>query len=244
MQYMVRRGTGEYGPYTLADLRRFAQSSHLAPTDEVRGENEQVSYSASSLLGTEAWPLRTAPVVNAPGSPPPGAYLPAYQKPQMANGAPLPPKMFWGVVLMLVPFTCGMFSVIWMFMQTWWMRQLDRNNKAIWYLVVSTGCWYCPFLGAGFVEPLLTFSKWSGSGELGDMAAIAASGVMLFGMLASIVFYFVSLFQMREGLLRYFNEVENIGLQLNPVFTALGGIFYLQYHLTRIADWKTTGELA
>ncbi len=242
MQYMVRRSGEEYGPYTLADLRRFAHSGHIAPADQVRGETEQTYYAATLLLGSEAWPVAAAPVTAAaPGSPPPGAYLPAYQKPQMANGAPLPPKLHWALVLVLIPLTCGMMGWIWFPMQAWWMRQLDRKNSAFLYTLASIASWYCPLLGMQIVSPLI--EHLAKAGQVPDFFPVLGLVVAGLVMAASFVFYFVALFQIHNGLMRYFNEEENIGLQLNPVFTVLGGMFYLQHHFTRIANWKTTGVL-
>jgi hypothetical protein len=243
MQYMVRRGGEEYGPYTLADLRRFAFSRHIASTDEVRGSNERTYYPASLLLGSEAWPVAATPtpVAATPGSPPPGAYLPAYQKPQMANGAPLPPKLHWALLLVLGPLTCGVMYYLWFPMQAWWMRQLDPPNKAFWYTLASVVSWYCPLLGIQVVSPMI--EHLAKSGEVPDIFGAILVIIFALILIASFSFYFAALFQIHNGLMRYFNEEENIGLRLNPVFTALGGIFYLQYHFTRIAKWKTTGVL-
>jgi hypothetical protein len=45
-------------------------------------------------------------------------------------------------------------------------------------------------------------------------------------------------------MLTYFNTVEPIALRLSGVMTFFFGILYLQYHMTRIADWKRTGVLS
>jgi hypothetical protein len=45
-------------------------------------------------------------------------------------------------------------------------------------------------------------------------------------------------------MLNYYNSVEPINLQLSGAMTFFFGIFYLQYHMSRIARWKRTGVLA
>jgi hypothetical protein len=50
-------------------------------------------------------------------------------------------------------------------------------------------------------------------------------------------------FRMRRGLLDYYNSEEPIQLKLSGVMTFFFSIYYLQYHLRRIATWKKTGQL-
>jgi hypothetical protein len=50
-------------------------------------------------------------------------------------------------------------------------------------------------------------------------------------------------FQMRRGLLDYYNSTEPIRLRLSAAMTFFFSIYYLQYHLRRIAIWKKTGQL-
>jgi len=59
----------------------------------------------------------------------------------------------------------------------------------------------------------------------------------------SAVFFLVAVFQMRKSLVNYYNVVEPIGLRLSGSMTFFFHILYLQYHFSRIADWKQTGYL-
>src|SRR3546814_4536736 len=38
--------------------------------------------------------------------------------------------------------TCGMITVVWLFMQAWWVKQLDTTNRAIWYFAAYLGISY------------------------------------------------------------------------------------------------------
>ncbi len=246
MRYFLRRGTEEYGPYTLADLRRFALSGNVAPTDEVRAESEAIWQPARLVLGDDAWPAPIAPAgyagqspaysATAPASqPPPGAYLPAYQVPTMANGAPLPIDLHWGLLLLLTLVTCGFAAYVWILMQAWWVRKLDATSKAIWYLITYLVIAYAaivPSMAGGFFQG-------SDQEEIG--IALSVFGSMM--SLGSIVFYFVAVFSMRRSLNVYFQTVENIGLRLGPFMTCFFAIYYFQYHMSRIAQWKKTGML-
>jgi hypothetical protein len=272
MRYFLRRGTEEYGPYTLADLRRFALSGNVAPSDEVRAETDSVWQPARLALGDEAWPAPptgpatgypTGPATGYPAGPatghaagpaqagfgaepyppagqsfqpPPGAYLPAYQVPTMANGAPLPNDLHWGWLLLLTTVSCGFVAIVWILMQAWWVRKLDPRSKAIWYLVtylvISYGA-IIPNLSGAFMQEL-------NKPEIGLVLSLLA--IMM--SLGSIVFYFVAVFSMRSSMEEYFQSVENIGLRLGPFLTFFCGVYYFQYHMTRIARWKKTGILA
>jgi hypothetical protein len=64
----------------------------------------------------------------------------------------------------------------------------------------------------------------------------------LFAIAVSIM-AITAFFRMRRGLLDYYNSVEPIGLKLSGAMTFFFSIYYLQYHLTRIANWKKTGQL-
>lgn len=231
MNYFVQREQREYGPYTEGDLRRYLASGHLSPHDPVRREDEQAHRPLSQFV-----PASAAPAL------PPGAYAPAYQRPQMANGAPLPPNLHWGLVLLLTIVTCGFFSLIWMLMQAWWLKQLHPANRSIWLLAASFGVTYAASIGLGAFAPLLeTVSKDS---DLSVPLMFFIAGVAILISLAGLGLFFAAELAMRKEMLTYFNTIENIQLRLNPVLTVLVGLYYLQYHMSRIAEWKKTGTLA
>jgi hypothetical protein len=49
---------------------------------------------------------------------------------------------------------------------------------------------------------------------------------------------YLALFCAREEVLKHYNKVEPIDLELSPVLTFFLGFIYLQYHFCRIADAK------
>jgi hypothetical protein len=255
MTYFIRRGDQQYGPYTLGDLQRYVASGHISAEDEAYTEGGGAAGRVGALLAQpQAEPSPFAPVGGAaaadpsaspfgspqPASPmaiPSGAYLPAYQKPRMANGAPLPPDFHWGWLLLLHIPTCGMITFVWLFLQAWWVRQLDRENRAVWYFAGNLGLSYLVGL------PLnLTFSFMSESDDVTSPELIfVLIGVYLLVVIGGLVLFVIGAFSMRRSMLNYFNSVENINLRLNGVMTFFFPIWYFQYHMSRIAQWKKTG---
>lgn len=159
----------------------------------------------------------------------------------MANGAALPPKLHWGLVLLLTVVTCGLFSAVWGLMQTWWVKQVDAGSTAFRRMWISLGIVYSYGFAGNFLTPWMRYDN-EGQVITEGLAVLFGLG-MLICMLVSLVIYYMSLFDARSSIERYFRDVEPLDVQINPAFLALGGIFYLQYHLTRIAQWKTTGQL-
>lgn len=246
MPYTLRRGQQEYGPYTLADLRRFAVSGHVGPQDELRQDGDAVWHPARLVLGNAAWPAFQAPPLAASPAPnsqggaaphvPPGAYLPAYQVPAMANGAPLPADLHWALLLLLTFFTCGLAAYVWLLVQAWWVRKIDPRSNALWMLIAYIAVGYATMI------PNVAMSVVDQE-ELG-LTAIALLGLIILLSISSFVLYLIGVFSMRRSMNQYFQHVENIGLQLGPIMTFFFAVYYFQYHLSRIARWKKTGVLA
>lgn len=257
MHYFITRGSQEYGPYTLGDLQRYLASGHVSPEDTVRPDGgvaatlrvrellAQASPSASPFppTGTESLtsgiPGTSARQAPFPIAIPPGAYVPAYQKPTMANGAPLPPNLHWGLLLLFHFLTCGVITLVWMFLQAWWVKQLDRSSRAVWFFAGHLGISYLIGTPIGFALNFVDEDSFRES----PVVWIALAGTVILVTLASLVLYVMGAFSMRRSLQDYFNSTENIGLRLGPVMTFFFPIWYFQYHINRIVQWKRTGIL-
>jgi hypothetical protein len=86
---------------------------------------------------------------------------------------------------------------------------------------------------------LVLMALVSGSRE----AMLAAFAILMLLNLVGTVLWLVAVFSMRSSLVRYYNTVEPIRLQLSGVMTFFFNMVYFQYHFTRIAEWKRTGQL-
>lgn len=155
----------------------------------------------------------------------------------LKNGAPLPPNLNWLIVVGGAIFTCGLFALVWLFIQAAWFKKLDPQSKGqkflIYYLVGYVGVLALTFGGMGisiampdsFLGPLVS-----------SMGSLVSIGLL--------VLYVLAAFNMKASLEGYFNNVEPINLKLNPILVIFFAVFYFQYHFNRINTWKTTGTLS
>ncbi len=156
----------------------------------------------------------------------PGAYRPPTGQPYgaapAAAGGHVPPGMHWGLVLILALVTCGIFGLVWMFLQAGFVKKIDPASKAT------------P-LFCGYLAVVLL----AGVFMRGSLAALTILPLI---HLAAMVIFWIGAFSMRKSLVTYYNSVENIGLRLSGVMTFFFSVLYFQYHLARIANWKKTGR--
>jgi hypothetical protein len=218
MLYHISRDGQNYGPYTLEDLQRYVASGNVLLTDMARAEDGTEWVPVSQIVGAAIPPAPGGPMVpagyGAPGVPPAAAGV-----------YPDPPNLHWALVLLIGLFTCGLFWVVWLFVQAAWMRRVNPRSNAVFfyigYVVVS--------FGGTFVR----------------MGLMAASGFHNHYMPLAIPIWLITwtllelgFFDMRRSMEEHYNGPEPVGLSMNPVMTFFFGIFYLQYHMSRINDMK------
>src|SRR5580698_4930709 len=104
MEYLVRRGEEQFGPYTLAELQEYVQSGRVLPGDMAKSEGLPDWVPVSQILGNIPIPA-AAPLVNL--SPP-------------QELVPLPPNLNWIILLVLVVITRQLFNWIWAFVLANW----------------------------------------------------------------------------------------------------------------------------
>ena len=147
MNYFVKRGEQQFGPYSLALLQQYVTQGNISREDLARSEAMTDWVPVSTIIGN----LSVAPTTFGNVS-------------AMAASAPanLPPKLHWAVVLALGVVTLGIFIIIWVFVQASWVRKVRPESKAIFLLlgylagiVVAVGMGSNPLAGlpqvAGFV---------------------------------------------------------------------------------------------
>ncbi len=248
MQYHISRQGQTYGPYAADDVKRMLAEGRLLPSDLCWTEGMAGWEPLGKVMGVAAPPAvppavappqpvqRPAAAVQRPmqaqaASPhgaQPAAAWPQQPMPEAraAAGAwPAPPDLHWAAVLVLSLITCGIFGLVWFYKQAAFVKRLDPANQAIQfffgYIAVLLLSFAIPFLGPTTTFFILNFLlPW-----------------------AALALILMAVFSMRSVLLRHYNTVENIGLRLGPVMTFFFNILYFQYHLSRIARWKRTGQL-
>lgn len=218
MLYHVSRNGQNYGPYTLEDLQRYVASGNVLPTDLAKSDEMPDWVPVAQVLGA-SMPAVSAPVA-VYGAPP--AYA--------ASAAiyPDPPNLHWGLVLLISCFTCGIFGLVWIFVQAAWMRKVNPNSKALFYYI---GALVLDVIAVG-AQLAMVFASKNGSSTAPFTAAYFVC------LLAYIVLWLVAIFTMRSDMEAHFNGPEPIGLQLSGVMTFFFSILYFQYHFTRINEIK------
>lgn len=148
------------------------------------------------------------------------------------GGGPVPPDMHWLVVLIIAWFTCGLGAIVWGFRQAAFVKRIDPSSKAVMMMVLTL-----VFILVQAVLQVLAMAS------RGDGLYLLVPLILLLNIVI-VVTSLCAIFGMRGSLNRYYTTVEPIGLQLNGFLTFLFSILYLQYHLSRIAEWKRTGRLS
>src|SRR3981081_2764521 len=108
MDYFVRRGEEQFGPYNLAELQEYVQTGRVLPTDLAKSEGLTEWVPVSEIIGTIRVPSVSAPqdVVVPPET------------------IKLPPNLHWALLLLLVIITRQIFNWIWAFVLANWARKL------------------------------------------------------------------------------------------------------------------------
>jgi hypothetical protein len=237
MNYFIFCNGQEYGPYTPADLQKYLADGSIRPSDQARTEDMRNWVPLSQLLGG-------AGETQSPPSPPtqPPAWTRAEQRPQQGPLFPLPPSMHWGLVLLLTIVTCGLFALIWLFIQASWVKKIDPVSRSTFFLGVGLAL----LLGGYVVIVVGAVAMGVGGGgfdpeDLPFMAMLLLCYPLL--IIGSMLMW-GGILDIRSSLEIHFNTVEPIKLRLSGPLTAMFAVFYYQYHLTRIHTWKTTGYLS
>lgn len=220
MNYRIKRGDQEFGPYSLADLQRYVQSGHVLSSDLAQSEGMSEWIPVSQVLGD----------IPIPVTPQPGAYAGMNPDATLAQQiVPLPPNLHWGWLLLLDICTREYFNIIWAFIQANWARKLSGKNTAMVLIAMYP---------AGVISGAVIMAF----GKSAEESGLTTLGALL--LIAGIICLIVGTFKIRDAMEEYYNTVENIGLSLSGVMTFFFSVIYIQYHINRIARWKKTGVLS
>ena len=188
-------------------------------------------FAAGSLLASDNIRAETSQewttigqLLGVPQAMPLVATLPQGYAPQ---GGIVPPNLHWFLLLLLC--ITWVFPFIWALVQAKYAKKIDQASGAM----VAYVLWFlCS--AAGIAADVMVV--------LGKIPAADASLITLISVGSFIAYVFGS-FNIRKSMMSYYNTVEPIQLNLSGVLTFFFGIFYLQYHMSRIARWKRTGVL-
>ena len=237
MKYYIQRQLNEYGPYTLADLQRYVAQGSIQLADLTRSEGMTDWVPVSQVIGNIPIPLAAGTAAGASG----GGTLYGggtvydsstagfgVQALPMQGNPIVPPDFHWGLVLLIGIFTCGLFNYAWLIVEAAFVRKLKTESQGLLFTILATAVL---FLG-GFANGVITAINHEPT-PFGPLITIVG-----------VILYLVGIFKMKSDLEDYYNSTENIYLQLSGVMVFFFNVYYFQYHLSRIAQWKKTGVLA
>lgn len=159
-------------------------------------------------------------------NPAPGTSSPLPAPRPIPTAGPTPPKLHWATTLVLSLVTYGLFYIVWIFIQSRFVKRIDPRSKATRWFV------FWLFLCAFAAMAIGAASESNDSG---------AAGFAILLISAAFLMYIAGVFRMRQSIERYYNSVEPIGLKLSGPLTFFFHIFYFQYHFHRIAGQKRVG---
>ena len=137
--------------------------------------------------------------------------------------------MHWGVLLLLVMVTFGLFGLVWPFIQSSWVRKVDPRSRATLMLGLAFGSFVL-----GYVMVI------AGAVPRGESAGgTAMLGSLL--MLAYFVLFIAAYFSMAGSLERHFSR-GNPAVRIGGITLFFFNVYYLQGQLRWLARWKETGR--
>jgi hypothetical protein len=216
MNYFVKRGTEELGPYSLADLQQAVSSGKINPGDLARSEGMNDWAMVSQVVGNIPVPVTSYGAAAAP----------AVELPRV----PLMANLHWALVLILGVVTRQLFNLVWAMIQANWARKLDGNNNTL--ILVA-------MYPAGNIAGLIAIIASAGPGSEPG-AGVGLGFLLIFG---GLVAYIIGIFKIKAAMEAYYNFNENIGLRLSGVMTFFFSTVYLQYHVNQIAKRKKEGTM-
>ncbi|MDR7070598.1 TonB family protein [Pseudoxanthomonas japonensis] len=145
------------------------------------------------------------------------------------HSLPMPPRLHWFLVGLFGLLTCGIFTVVWYFIQTGYAKRIDSRSNATIYMALALLC-YLVYIAA----TLGTLSD--------DLVVIGGAVLLQLGMgLVGLVLFYCAFYSMAQSLE---NELPKFGLrpEIGGITLFFFSIFYLQGQLTWVARWKDSGR--
>ena len=218
MNYRIKRGDQEFGPYGLVDLKRYVTEGRIAATDLAKSEGMDDWAPISQVIGDMEIPrpaVAPAPVAGMSAGRPATNLIP-------------PPDLHWALLLLLCFVTCWIFGIVWMFIQANWVKKIDPRNQGQLLYGLYLGVYVFAMVVAG------------AGGAMGAEEEIMLVYWLL--VIAWSVCAIIGHFKLRSSLNDYY-QGPPINLHLGPVMTFFFNVIYFQYHFTRINEWHKTGVL-
>ena len=206
-----------FGPYALGTIQRWHQQGVLDAGSLCwrEGMTEWLPLDAFLRENGGAGTFNEPPSFDAP---PPGLTPRATVAVAARDDAPIAPSLHWGWVALLTVLTVGIFALVWMFVQSVWVKKIDPRSNATIYLIVGL---VCGFSGGVF-------------GPESQMYYLL--------QLVDVVFVLMAYYSMSASVKRFGNE-RGLPVDIGGVTLFFFTLWYMQGQLTRIARWQRTGVI-
>jgi hypothetical protein len=235
----INRAGKQLGPYSLADVQRYLAEGRIGLNEPACLNGDQRWQPLRALVAAEE---RNTKVVNnqQPQTPPPRVVVNV-----RTTSGPVPPSVHWFLILILT-MGSGVFGIVWLFVQSAFVKKIDARSKATIYFACYLGC-----MAVFLVGYLGIKSQLEGDLNLNPDQALTLLVIMAC-LIAACVFFLMGIYSIRSSLQNYYRDVEPlgttysgeaIGLRLNGLLTFFFNVVYIQYHLSKIAKWKELGVL-
>lgn len=120
MNYTVKKGETQLGPFTLAQLQEEFRQKRVSADDLAQSEGMKDWVFVSQIVGNVPVPTTAYGASAAPAPAP----LPV-------ETVALPPNLHWGILFLIDLLTRFLFNFIWAFVLANWARKLDRESSAL-----------------------------------------------------------------------------------------------------------------
>ncbi len=167
MNYFVKRGEQEFGPYSLAVLQQYVAQGNISQQDLARSEAMTDWAPVSSVLGNVAVPT--------------AATFAAANMALAASAAAQPPKLHWAWVVVLGIVTLGIFWLIWLCVEAAWVRKVRPQSQSLYYVIAYIGTAF----GGGFLE-----SFYPSTGVIFRVVATVMGLIAIFRLRSDIEDYY------------------------------------------------------
>jgi hypothetical protein len=215
-RYHLSRNGKVLGIYPEDRMKDYFAEGRVGPNDLVWREGLDSWLPAWRVFGSEASEAAPAPAPVPPQLPSATAFPSSTDAPKLqAAAVPLPPRMHWGLVLLLTLVTFGIFYVIWMFVQANWVRRLNPESNATTLMVIYL---------------VLVIAGQAAAENNPEDSVMAVGGALL--VIAGWVASFFAFFSMRRSMLEHYNQREPIGLRLSAAMTFFFNVLYFQHHMS------------
>jgi preprotein translocase subunit SecY len=137
----------------------------------------------------------------------------------VVRAVPDPPRLHWGIVLVLSIISFGIFGMAWLIVQANWVRKVRGHSKTLPWAIAYASTLPVLFLFA------IVMGILGGVFHIANVQAFVTSAVLLV-RIAIFILWIVTIYTLSNEL-----NADPINIPLSGIMTFFFGPVYFQYHL-------------